>query len=84
MAGVTSITFVHIAIHYLARKPVRNVTYKNAFFCRIIVVIFDSMLDAAIWRVPCKSFHNYQMTLTLQTPNAYYNLQIPQHLCKLI
>ena len=84
MAGITLITFVYIAIRYLARKPFRNVTYKNAFFCRVIVVIFDSMLDVSIRRLPCKSFHNYQMTLTLQTPHAYYNLQIPQHLCKLM
>ena len=84
MAGITLITFVYIAIRYLARKPVRNVTYKNAFFCRVIVVIFDSMLDAAIRSVPCKSFHNYQITFTLQTPNVYYNLQISQHLCKLM
>jgi len=53
--------------------------------CCIIVVIFGSMLDAAaIRRVSCKSFYNCQIMLTLQTPNAYYNLQISQHLCKLV
>jgi len=42
------------------------------------------MLDAAMQRALCKSFHKCQITYTLQTPNACYNLQISQHLCKLM
>ena len=53
-------------------------------FCCTIVVIFGSMLDAAIPWVPCKSFYNCQITLTLQTLNAFFNLQMSQHFRKIM
>jgi len=75
---------VYIAICFPCSVTCLQYNSWNCIFCCIIVVIFGSMIDAAIRRVSHKSFYNSQITLTLQTPNAYYNLQISQHVCKLM
>jgi len=74
-AGITLITFVYIAICFSCLLTCLQSDLWNCFFCCIIVVISGSMLDAAIRRVSRKSFYNCQITLTLQTQNAYYNLR---------
>ena len=84
IARITLITFVYIAVCFPCSVTYLQCDLWNCFFCCVKAVIFGSTLDAAIWRVSRKSSHNRQITLTLQTPNAYYNLQISQHVRKLM
>jgi len=66
-------TFVYITIYFPCSVTCLQCDAWKCFFCCVIVVVFGSILDAATRRVPRQYFCNCQITLTLQTPNAYYN-----------
>ena len=93
--GLTSLTALHIGLQYISAFQVvfvvvlsSTVRFSRILYATPITIWLDRVSNTGTQQTPLQvaieQLTNCQITLTLQTPNAYHNLQIAQNLFKLM